>query len=150
MHGSSGLAWPEHAGHESSRKLRGPKRIIISREHRRTKPSQETSIRSQKRCVTTVTGNLEGPKSLADAETWLCEKLSSLNGLALGNVSSHADYKSHQDRDLAVSIPRGAGVEYAGKQGRCNAGNASVERASGPEVLVQKMISNHEEARFRM
>ena len=108
--------------HEENAKVEGlikkPGGIRFARHearHEDRRPQQNVD----KRYLTAVIGNLEGLSSLAQAQTWLKDKLSVLQGPSPTQVYGEgvyqgmvfAEFKDQFDRDLAVTLLNTAGLQ---------------------------------------
>ena len=88
--------------------------------------------------LTAVLGNLEGLSSLAQAQTWLKDKLSVLHGPSPIQVYGKgvyqgmvfAEFKDQFDRDLAVTLFKTAGLQQNGKPVWACQDRDPVERAA--------------------
>ena len=93
---------------------------------------------ADKRSVTAVIGNLEGLKSLGEAQAWLKNKLAVLDspsptqvyakGMYKGMV--FAEFKDTFERDMAVTLLRTAGLKNDGKQVWASQDRDPVDRAA--------------------
>ena len=93
---------------------------------------------ADKRSVTAVIGNLEGLKSLGEAQVWLKDKLAVLDspsptqvyakGMYKGMV--FAEFKDTYERDMAVTLLRTAGLKNDGKQVWASQDRDPVDRAA--------------------
>ena len=93
---------------------------------------------ADKRSVTAVIGNLEGLKSLGEAQAWLKDKLAVLDsphptqvyakGMYKGMV--FAEFKDTYERDMAVTLLRTAGLKNDGKQVWASQDRDPVDRAA--------------------
>ena len=89
------------------------------------KPNMEQSTRNNvdKKMLTAVIGNLDSLGSLAAAQAWLKEKLSSLNGPKATNIyvkgtfegMIFAEFPDQFTRDLAVTLLKTADLKRDGK-----------------------------------
>ena len=107
---------------------------------REKKPNMEQSSRNNvdKKMLTAVIGNLDGLGSLAAAQTWLKEKLSTLNGPKPTNIyvkgafqgMLFAEFPDQFTRDLAVTLLKTADVKRDGKDIWVAQDRNPVERAA--------------------
>ena len=107
---------------------------------REMKPNMEQSSRNNvdKKMLTAVIGNLDGLGSLAAAQAWLKEKLSSLNGPKATNIyvkgtfqgMIFAEFPDQFTRDLAVTLLKTAYLKRDGKDIWVAQDHNPVERAA--------------------
>ena len=107
---------------------------------REMKPNMEQSTRNNvdKKMLTAVIGNLDSLGSLAAAQAWLIEKLSSLNGPKATNIyvkgtfqgMIFAEFPDQFTRDLAVTLLKTADLKRDGKDIWVAQDRNPVERAA--------------------
>ena len=108
---------------------------------------------TDKRSVTAVIGNLEGLKSLGEAQAWLKHKLAVLDSPSPTQVYAKgsykgmvfAEFKDTYERDMAVTLLRTAGLKNDGKQVWASQDRDPVDRAArnfcyGFEAAVQRAL----------
>ena len=86
--------------------------------------TQDPNKNVDKRSLTAVIGNLEGLSSLAQAQAWLKDKLSVLQGPSPIQVYGKgvyqgmvfAEFKDQFDRDLAATLLKTAGLQQNGSR----------------------------------
>ena len=127
--------------HEESSKVEGLIKSQVESALRDMKPGMKTQDPNKnvdKRSLTAVIGNLEGLSSLAQAQTWLKDKLSVLQGPSPIQVYGKgvyqgmvfAEFKDQFDRDLAVTLLKTAGLQQNGKPVWACQDRDPVERAA--------------------
>ena len=97
-------------------------------------------------------GNLEGLSSLAQAQTWLKDKLSVLQGPSPTQVYGKgvyqgmvfAQFKDQFDRDLAVTLLKTAGLQQNGKPVWACQDRDPVERAARNFCFALKKVFKDE------
>ena len=88
--------------------------------------------------MTTVIDNLQGLETLSRAQSWLTDKLSSVDGPSHKSIygkggfpgTIFAEFTSHEDRDLAVALVRSAGINQGGNSIWVAQDKAPVERVA--------------------
>ena len=127
--------------HEENSKVEGLIKSQVESALRDMKPGMKTQDPNKnvdKRSLTAVIGNLEGLSSLAQAQTWLKDKLSVLHGPSPIQVYGKgvyqgmvfAEFKDQFDRDLAVTLLKTAGLQQNGKPVWACQDRDPVERAA--------------------
>ena len=127
--------------HEENSKVEGLIKSQVESALRDMKPGMKTQDPNKnvdKRSLTAVIGNLEGLSSLAQAQTWLKDKLSVLHGRSPIQVYGKrvyqgmvfAEFKDQFDRDLAVTLLKTAGLQKNGKPVWACQDRDPVERAA--------------------
>eukprot|EP00434_Breviolum_minutum_P039610 symbB.v1.2.035178.t1/scaffold4680.1/size38694/1 len=130
----------QHLNEEMSQ-VEGLIKTQVEAAMREMKPGMKTQnleAKADKRTLTAVIGNLEGIGSLAQAQAWLKDKLTVLQGPAPVQIYGKgtfqgmmfAEFKDQFDRDLAVTLLKTAGLQHNGKPVWASQDRDPVERAA--------------------
>ena len=130
----------QHLNEEMSQ-VEGLIKTQVEAAMREIKPGVKTQnfeAKTDKRTLTAVIGNLEGIASRAEAQAWLKDKLTVLQGPAPVQIYGKgtfqgmmfAEFKDQYDRDLAVTLLKTAGLQHNGKPVWASQDRDPVERAA--------------------